>query len=317
MLGQNQRKPHKQAICAPFDIPLRPRLRAGLRPPFGSGLRCCGASPYGPLRRAFGQGCARPSAWLRSAYSPRPAPGRAVSGGLCPPLPGPLASHSLSLGFGFCGMRGGCGPRPVSAPGFGPGLAGDRPRLRLGSGPAPGIAPLPYCESVPSGRVRAAPGARGKQPPRLYSPPRSRPQGSFGPPSAALRGLAPCPGVGSVASRRVPPGLLFSVVGPAGRFVPGASARGGPGGRGPGRARSRASWRVRSPPGPLRRGRGLSFAAAAGFCRDRAAPGPGPPAFSLKGGSYIRYAPSRREFVTALLLSFALVFIELLFVQGD
>ena len=177
MLGQNQRKPRRQAICAPFDIPLRPRLRAGLRPPFGSGLRCCGASSYGPLRLAFGQGCARPSAWLRSALSPRPASGRAVSGGLCPPLPGPLASRSLSLGFGFCGMRGGCGAavrpsRPAAAPVPCPprasalALAGDRAAPSPRVWPRAGDRPLALLRIRPSG-----PGSRRARRPGQAAPP--------------------------------------------------------------------------------------------------------------------------------------------------
>lgn len=293
--------------------PLPLLILTATRRAFGSGfarpsalaLRCCGASPYGPLRRASGQGCARPSALAPLCGIAAPCTGAGRLGRAAPP-----ARRSARLALAFARLRrlryarrlrvAGRPSRPArrfASPGLRPWPSrGIGPRLRLGPAQR---RPLPYCESVPLGRVRAAPVARGKQPPRLYSPLRARPQGSIRP---AFGGAArPCPLARARAlllRGRVPPGLLFSVVGPAGRFVPGSSARGGLVGAG------------RAAPGPAplccfrpprARCGGVWFAAAAGFARAplRAARAR-LCAFPLKGGSYTRHAPSRRVFFAAV-----------------
>ena len=160
-------------MVEPFPPAPRRAFGSGFARPSALALRCCGASPYGPLRRAFGQGCARPSAGLRSAVSPRPASGRAVSGGLRPPLAGPLASRSLSLGFGICGMRRGCGvaarpSRPALRVRFSPrasALASRGIGRAFASGRRP-LAPLPFCEPGlrPCSRAARRPGEAAPPP---------------------------------------------------------------------------------------------------------------------------------------------------------
>ncbi len=202
MLGQNQRKPRRQAICAPLIS------RSGRA--FGQGFARPSAAAYAAaalrlmVRSASPSGRAAPALRHGSALRIRRAlhRGGPPRGGYAPrsPVRSPRARLRSASASAVCAAAAGppSGPagrlRPPSRvrPGLRPWpLRGIGPRLRLGSGPAPGIAPLPYCESVPPGRVRAAPVARGKQPPRLYSPPRSRPQGSIRP---AFGGASrPCP----------------------------------------------------------------------------------------------------------------------------
>ena len=285
---KNQVQKRRKTAWFSHFRPLPLLILTATRRAFGSGfarpsalaLRCCGASPDNPLRLAFGQGCARLSAWLRSAYSLRPAPGRAVSGGLRPPLAGPLASHSLSLGFGFCGMRGGCGsPGGPAArlgaslrPGFGPGPRGGSGRAfasgRLSAVPCPianpslraGFAPRPSpgASSPPACIARSVPGRKAP----------------FGPPSAALRGLAPLPGRGLCCfAGGSPPACFFlwwALRAVLFRAPP-------PGGAWWARAGLRPVPRLCAASGPPRaRCGGVWFAAAAGFAGPGLRPVPAP-----------------------------------------